>query len=287
MTSNVLDDSIYAASKELEGRGAPAPDVLFLLGTGVGLLPSSFDASWRLPLERVAGVPPIWRSSHLLAAESGGMSFWFIEDAPGENPRGGGHPAEEPWARAFPVWLAACSGATVCVLTAAGSALPDESGATAEGKLALIRDHINFSGTTPLRGLGESRLGPLFPDQTQVHDAALRGAGLAHAERLGLPVVEGVVACTTGPALETPAERTFYARAGASVAVQDLAGPLIAMSHAGLACLAIVAVLDSGEDVDVAAMVAGADRLAPALDELLNVLTPHLADRALALRELS
>lgn len=280
MTSNSLDDSIYAASKELEGRGAPPPDVLFLLGTGVGLLPTGFDVTWRRPLERVAGVPPTWRASRLLAAVSGGATFWFVEDAPGEPTLAG-----EPWERAFPVWLAACSGATLAVLTAAGSALPATDRPSLDGKLAVISDHLNLSGSTPLHGLGESRLGPLFPDQTLVHDAELRAAALAHAEQRGLPVAEAVVACTAGPALETPAERTFFARAGASVAVPELAAPLIAMAHAGLSSLTVVAVIDSGDEVDLPAMIAGADRLAPALDELLGALVPHLADRALALRE--
>jgi purine-nucleoside phosphorylase len=283
MTPDLLDDSIFAASKELEGRGAPPPDVLFLLGTGVGLLPSTYQASWRLPLENVAGVPPSWRGTNILAAEAAGASFWFIEDAPREeSPRPA---AATPWARAFPIWLAACSGATLCVHTSAGSALPTENGDGAEQKLALLRDHINLSGSTPLLGLGESRLGPLFPDQTTLHEENLRATALAHCSRLGLPALEAVAACTSGPVLETPAERTFYSRAGAHVAVQDLAAPLVAMAHAGLSCLAIVAVLDAFQEIDIPGMVAAADRLAPTLEELLGALAKDLATTALGLRE--
>jgi purine-nucleoside phosphorylase len=286
MSANLLDDSIYAASKELRGRGAPDPEVLFLMGTGMGLLPSVLNAAWRLPLESVAGVPAAWRNATLVAADSGAATFWFIEDAPGER-QGRLGPASDapPWERAFPVWLAACSGATLCVHTSAGSRLQSAPDEVAQPALGIGRDHLNLSGSTPLFGLGESRLGPLFPDQTTVHHPFLRQRALSLANERGIAARESVLACTAGPTLETPAEREYYARAGADVAVQNLAGPLIAASHAGLACLAVVALLEDSGELDVARLLEGAESVAPALDELLEAMIPDLARVSLELRE--
>jgi len=289
MSLTAIDEHVYAASKELRGRGAPDPEVLFLMATGVGLLPSTYAATWRMPLEAISGVPSIWRGAQLIAAEHRDATCWFLEDSPGEgpgHPTPPGAPVQQDWERAFPVWLAACSGATLCVHTSAGSRLAQEDENSGNETLVLVEDHLNLSGHTPLRGMGESRLGPLFPDQSFLHHAGLRKIARRAAERLGLPIAEAVAACSAGPAIETPAERAFYARAGAGVVVQDLADPLIAMSHAGLACLAVVAAIDSRDSAtDVGALVAGADRLAPALEELLAALAPDFTRIAFELRE--
>lgn len=292
MSHPTLDESVYSASKELRGRGAPDPDVMFLMATGVGLLPSSFEVTWKLPLANVAGIPHAWRGQELIAAERRDATYWFLEDAPGESgfpSSGGASLIEAPWVPAFPAWLAACSGASLCVHTSAGSLLGDHSDPGGP-QLGLVRDHINLSGRTPLYGLGDSRVGPIFPDQSRIHNEGLRKSAVALAEKLGIQVLEGTVACTAGPAMETPAEQEFYARVGADFAVQNLAAPLIAMSHAGLACLAVVALLNDkstpdGSVGEVRSILDRSEALAPAMEELLVALTPELSKLSFELRE--
>ncbi|MFT7670285.1 MAG: purine-nucleoside phosphorylase [Planctomycetota bacterium] len=289
MPPSALDDSVYSASKELRGRGAPDPDVLFLMATGVGLLPTVYRAGWQLPLESISGIPRAWRSKTLLAAENENGSFWFLEDAPSEEqfPSSGAMAAEDAaWIKAFPIWLAACSGASLCVHTSAGSALEDGAAGLRPGTLAIATDHINLSGRSPLFALGESRLGPLFPDQSQLHHRGLRRLAMSHAKRLGLAVSEGVAAASSGPAIETSAERRYFARAGADYSVQTLADPMIAMAHAGISCLAVTALIgDEYAARDIGGMIERADELAPSLDELLEALGPDLGKVALELRE--
>jgi purine-nucleoside phosphorylase len=164
------------------------------------------------------------------------------------------------------------------VHSSAGASLTNE---LEPGSLALLSDHLNLSGRTPLLGLASSGLGPLFPDVSGLHHAELRARALAICRDLGLPAREAVAACTCGPSLETPAERRFFARAGADVAVQGLEGPLLAAAHAGLATLAIVCVTDGGEGaVDLASIVAAAERMAPGLDDLLFRVAPEIARAA-------
>ncbi|MFT7484790.1 MAG: hypothetical protein ACI9F9_000634, partial [Candidatus Paceibacteria bacterium] len=57
MSLSTLDECVFTASKELHGRGAPDPEVLFLMATGLGLLPTAYQSSWQMPLEKIAGVP--------------------------------------------------------------------------------------------------------------------------------------------------------------------------------------------------------------------------------------
>lgn len=280
-----LDDAVYAASKELRGRGAPDPDVLFLLATGGRVPPGAGEIAWHLPLDSVAGVPAVWRDKELYASEAADAVFWTIVDAPGEEETGNAIDPNAPaWTPGFPVWLAACSGASLAVHAGAGFSL-DEEGDARVGTLSLTTDHINLSGRTPLLGLGHSRLGSIFPDQTNLHHEGLRRRAQELADERGIPTSEAVVGCALAPSQLTPAERRWFARAGAQLGAFGLADPLIAMAHAGLSCLSIVAVLEGAKRMDLKTQIREAERLAPALDDLLGALAPDLARTAYALRE--
>jgi len=274
-----LDETVFPLRARLRTAGVPDPRALFLMGTGAGFLPSRLGAAVEVELGELCGECEPWNGAVLRAGMLGALPVWFLEDLSGEPLAD--EPAS-PWMRAMPVWLAAAAGAELCVLTAAGSALPGV--ARRAPYLAALRDHVNFSGSTPLLGLGESKLGPLFPDLTHLHHAGLRGALLERAEALGIAADEAVAACTLGPALETPAERRMLARLGADVSVPGLATPVVAAGHAGLALLAIVAVTDAPEGgVELASVLAAASALQPALEDLLLALAPDLAATARAL----
>jgi len=276
-----LDETVFPLRERVRAAGLPDPEALFLMATGTGFLPSRARDLEELELGELAGELGPWSGAVLRAGRLGALSAWFLDDCAGEEASDEPRPA---WMAALPVWLAAASGAAVCVHTSAGSALPsDELGRVplAPRSFALIGDHVNFSGTSPLVGLGESRLGPLFPDLSHLHHAGLRAAAEARARALGLVAREAVAACTLGPALETPAERRMLARLGADVAVPGLAAPLVAAGHAGLALLAIVAVTDApAQGVELRSVLEAASQLAPSLEDLLVALAPDLAETA-------
>lgn len=273
-----LDETVFPLRERLRAAGVPAPDALFLMATGVGFLPGRLREALEIELGELSGECEPWAAQVLRVGRLGGLTAWFLEDVSGEPLA---DEPESPWMRALPVWLAAAAGAQVLVHSTAGSALPsaEEGRARVEPRsLAMLSDHLNFSGATPLLGLGESKLGPLFPDLSQLHHRGLRRTALARAEALGIRACEAVGACTLGPALETPAERRMLARLGADVSVPNLATPLLAAGHAGLATLALVAITDAGDgSPDVRSVVAAASVLQPALEDLLLALVPDLS----------
>jgi purine-nucleoside phosphorylase len=278
-----LDRSVEGTLAEMSERGLDAPRVLYLLGTGAGLLPQKLRGAGKLALAELRSVPPAWRGLELFTGELGGAQVWILEDAPGLPELGNTLPADEPaWSAGWPCWLAASAGASLCVHTSAGPALANAEGRGPEpGMIAIVRDHLNLSGRTPLVGLSESRLGPLFPDQSRLHHAELRKQALATARKLGLKCCESVVACVAGPTLETPAERRFWSIAGADVAVQELVHTLHACAHSGLSVLELVALTDRGEAVqDMAGLVANSLAIAPGLEDLLLELAPLVARAA-------
>jgi purine nucleoside phosphorylase len=242
-------------------------------------LPLRLARGTKTALARIAGVPEAWRAATLHAGELAGTPVWIVEDAPGSAETGGLPLEGEPgWVRGFPCWLAGSAGASVLVHTSAGASL--EPGIE-PGTLVFATDHLNLSGRSPLVGLAASRLGPLFPDLTAFHQAELRASALRLCTKLGIRAREAVLACAIGPALETPAERRFFARAGAQVSVQGLEGPLLAAAHAGLRALVIACVTDRGEEAsDLSAILARAEAMAPGLDELLAALGPEIGRAA-------
>lgn len=258
-----LDASVFPALSELERRGARRPTCLVLGGAGLGLLPTRLARAGRLPLSALSGAPESWHSAILHWGELNGLALWLLED---ERSNARETPPEPAWARTWPVWLAAGAGAVSLVYSAGACALDD----TPLGTFALAGDHLDFGGESPLLGLGETRLGPMFPDTSRLHDTVLRRAALSECERLGLAAREAIVACTPAPALETPAEQAWYASAGAQVSVQGLGAWLAAAAHAGLGTLAIALVVSrAGLPLDIARVLAAARELAPALDDLL------------------
>jgi purine nucleoside phosphorylase len=289
-----LDACVGRAASALVEARVPSPDVLFLMATGVHGLAERFSGAREIPLEEIPGVVEPWKGALLRTGSARGLTAWAIDDLAGEP----GFDESPAWAAGFPAWLAAAAGATLCVHTSAGCLLPAErpERGLALGGFALTRDHLNLTGRSPLAGLGESRLGPLFPDLSGLHHLGLRRAALASAEALGLDAAEAVVACTSGPALETAAERAMLARLGAEVAVQSLAAPLHACGHAGLALLSIVALVDDGRgaaepglastgsiESSIGSLIERARTAEPALEDLLAALFADLELAAAAL----
>lgn len=272
-----LDVAVRAALRSA-ARQLDAPRTLFLLGTGEGLLADRLVRPRGARFGELDGAPAGWRAARLSSGELAGHPVWLCEDRLGE-PSDAARPAP-PWQRAFPVWLAAAAGAVLLVHTSAGAAL-SEDGPLDVGAIAVLSDHLNLSGSTPLAGLGESTLGPLFPDLSRLHHAGLRRAALRRARALGLKAAEAVAACTAGPSTETPAERRFLARTGAGVSVQGLAAPLLAAAHAGLSVLALVVVAERGPGpARLREIVAAAGAAEAALEDLCAALAPDLAAAA-------
>jgi purine-nucleoside phosphorylase len=290
MEPSPLDAAVARAQTDLAQQGALQPCALFFLATGLGLLPARLERGRRIPLSAIEGVPAIWREQVLHHGSFNGLPIWMLEDAP--LPSLSAEPPSEPtWAEGFPVWLAAVAGASSLIHVTAGCALPrgpssqaeDADGELRVGSLALVRDHLNLSGCTPLLNLGDSRLGPVFPDQTLLHDVLLRETARALAGRMGFHARTAVAACTLGPSLDTPAELSWFARAGAHVAAQRLATPLLCAAHAGLGVLSIVVVTNSCEEpVDIARIAARSAALAPALDDFLWELAANVQRHARA-----
>ena len=74
------------------------------------------------------------------------------------------------------------------------------------GDFMLITDHITTAIPNPLIGENIDELGTRFPDMSEVYAPELQEKVRKAAEKLQIPLQEGVYMQFTGPSYETPAE---------------------------------------------------------------------------------
>lgn len=118
------------------------------------------------------------------------------------------------------VRTAAAAGAQIMVLTnGCGGLNPD----WAPGSPVLIRDHLNLTGASSLRGAH-------FVDMTDLYSPRMRGI----AQRIDPSLPEGVYAQLSGPHYETPAEISWLRTIGADLVGMSTALEAIAARAAGM-----------------------------------------------------
>lgn len=123
------------------------------------------------------------------------------------------------------VRTAAALGATVMVLTNGAGGIRPSWG---PGTPVVLSDHINLTGTTPLRGAR-------FVDMTDAYSPRLR----AIAHRIDPTLDEGVYAQFRGPQYETPAEVRMARAMGAQVVGMSTALETIMARALGLEVLGL------------------------------------------------
>jgi purine-nucleoside phosphorylase len=255
------------ASVDADATGA----VGIVLGSGLGGLADAIEEAVAIPYGAIAGFPRPSAPGH-----AGRLLVGWLFGRRVAVMQGRLHLYEgwSPQEVALPVYLLKALGAERLVLTNAAGALNPEF---APGEVMLIEDHLNFTGTNPLTGPNDERLGLRFPDLSRAYDPGLRDAAWAAGEGLGLRV--GIYAGVAGPSLETSAERRFLRNAGADAVGMSTVVEAIAAAHASLPVLGLAAITnaatggpdqapDTIEDVLAMAEVAG-ETIAALLARLL------------------
>ncbi len=136
----------------------------------------------------------------------------------------------------FGVRTAVAAGCKTLVLTNAAGGVSEH---LEPGDLALITDHLNLSGMNPLIGENDERVGPRFPDMTDVYDPRLRSLAQEAANAAGVELKSGVYAWFSGPSYETPAEIEMVRRLGADLVGMSTVPEAIAARHMGANVLGI------------------------------------------------
>lgn len=250
-------------------------DIVVVLGTGLGGYPSMLSGAVSIPYTDLPGFPIPKAVGHSGTAHSVRMGDNRVLLLAGRAHAYEGHSME---AVTFPVRTAVLAGARTVILTNAAGGCGD---GIDPGDLVLLTDHINMAGISPLMGDNDERLGPRFPDMTDVYTPALRAKAHAAAATVGQELREAVYLWWHGPMFETPAEIRMAQILGAGLVGMSTVPEATAARHMGADVLGLslctnraAGISDtrlSAEEV-IEAAAGAADRLRTLLDTLLPTL---------------
>ncbi|MEZ4587986.1 MAG: purine-nucleoside phosphorylase [Gemmatimonadales bacterium] len=226
-----MSDPVARAAEVVAPRlGGRRPELLVVLGSGLGLLAERLEGRVAIPYREIPGFHAPTVEGHkgeLVAGELAGRPVLV------QSGRFHLYEGHSPADLVLPVRVAGALGAGALIVTNAAGGIRE---GFSPGTIMLIADHLNLTGRNPLVGPvlpGETR----FPDMTVAYDAELRALARREAARLEIPLAEGVYAGLLGPSYETPAEIGMLKRLGADAVGMSTVLEVIAARASGLRCL--------------------------------------------------
>jgi len=226
-------ERVEEAAAAIRGRCGELPDTAVVLGSGLGdfadtLLDGVATAYGDLPHWPASRV--IGHAGRLVVGTSGGRRIAALSG------RAHFYEGQDLATVVFATRVMGRLGVKQIVLTNAAGGI---NTGFAQGGLMIIDDHINLLGTNPLVGPNDDRLGPRFPDMSEVYSSRLRAVADAAARARGVPVTHGVYVAVHGPSYETPAEIRYLRTIGADAVGMSTVPEAIAARHMGVEVLGI------------------------------------------------
>ena len=145
---------------------------------------------------------------------------------------------------AAPIRVIKKLGATRFLVTNAAGGLRKEFN---PGDVMIIQDHINMTGSNPLIGPHDDRLGLRFPDMTDPYDKNLQDIVRKLFTKYDIKVSKGIYIGITGPSLETSAERRFLAQCGGDAVGMSTVMEVIAAKQAGFQIIGLSAITNKAD----------------------------------------
>jgi len=236
------------------------PDILLILGSGLGGFADSIENATVVPYADVEHMPRSTAPGH-----EGNFVFGTLEGKRMVAMQGRPHYYEgysvDDVVR--PLRALRLLGANKMIVTnAAGGVNTDYK----IGELMLIADHIKLVAPTPLRGSNINELGTRFPDMTSAYTPKLREVVKKVAGERNIKLHEGVYMYFPGPQFETPAEIRAARVLGADAVGMSTVPEVIAAAHCGYHVMGVSVICNmaagvlpvklSGDDVNEAAEIA-------------------------------
>ncbi|MEE1314477.1 MAG: purine-nucleoside phosphorylase [Faecalimonas sp.] len=204
------------------------PKLALILGSGLGNYAENVDVVAEIPYSEIKGFPV-----STVAGHDGRFLFGYIEEIPVVLMKGRVHYYEGYTMQdvVLPIRLMKLLGAETLFLTNAAGGVKQGFEA---GDFMLITDQIASFVPSPLIGKNLDKLGPRFPDMSEIYNKDLQELIRQTAEEEGIPLQEGVYIQFTGPNFESPAEVRLAAALGADAVGMSTACEAIAANHMGM-----------------------------------------------------
>lgn len=255
---NYIDKSINYIKEKINEK----PEIGIVLGSGLGDFADTIEDKIEIPYKEIPGFPVSTVKGH-----DGKLIFGKIDSKNVCVMKGRIHYYEGYDIKdvVYPIEVLAGLGIKTIILTNAAGGVNEEF---EPADLMIISDHINLMGKNPLIGPNDEKVGPRFPDMTDLYNKELVEVAENSAKKLGINVKKGVYMYFTGPSYETAAEVRMARILGADAVGMSTVPEAIVARHRGLKILGISTItnmstgildtpLDHTEVVEVGKEVAG------------------------------
>ena len=232
---------IKLAAEYIGQRISQSPDVLLILGSGLGDVTNEISKETKISYKEIPEFPFSTAPSHAGNLVSGNLNGRQVLVMQGRL-----HLYEgwSPNQIAFPIRVAKSLGVKKMVVTNAAGAL---NTSFEPGSIMMLTDHINFTGQNPLIGPHDDELGLRFPDMSDAYDKKIQGIVSTCFKNAGIKLSEGIYAGITGPSLETSAERRFLRDSGADAVGMSTVMEVIAAKQAGFEIAGLSAITNKAD----------------------------------------
>jgi purine-nucleoside phosphorylase len=228
-----LEERIRRAADSIRQMTDAAPTIGIVLGSGLAGFAAQLEHPVTIPFEAIEGMPVSTVAGHQGAFLFGTMHGKSVMIQSGRVHYYEGYSQQEI---TIPVRIMKLLGVETVILTNAAGGI---NTGYQPGDLMLIKDHINYSGMNPLRGMNLDSFGPRFPDMGDIYTRTLRKQLKTKCQEAGIPLQEGVYLMYFGPSYETPAEIRAFRVLGADAAGMSTAPEAIVARHAGMQVIGI------------------------------------------------
>jgi purine-nucleoside phosphorylase len=253
------------------------PRIALVLGSGLGAFADEFSGATKIPYAEIPHFPRPTAIGH-----AGNLVIGNVGAIPVAGMQGRVHLYEGYSVKdvAFPIRVFARMGVQAVILTNAAGGIKREF---VQGKLVVIKDHINLQGANPLSGPNDERFGVRFPDMTAAYDRRFREMAVGEGNRMGIGMYEGVYAALPGPSYETPAEIRYLRAIGADLVGMSTVPEVLAARHSGIRVLGISCVTNAAagildQPLDHKEVLETGERVKGQFIGLLKALIPRIAE---------
>jgi purine-nucleoside phosphorylase len=231
------------AAKFILSQTPVRPKIALVLGSGLGAFADEFSGATKIPYAKIPHFPQSTAVGHAGQLVIGKVGDIAVAGMQGRVHLYEGYSIKDV---SFPIRVFARMGVKAVILTNAAGGIKREF---VQGRLVVIKDHINLQGANPLSGSNDERFGARFPDMTNGYDKRFREMTVGEGNRQGIGLYEGVYAAVPGPSYETPAEIRYLRTIGADLVGMSTVPEVIVARHSGIRVLGISCVTNAAAGI--------------------------------------
>jgi len=221
------------AAKFIASKSPIKPLVAIVLGSGLGGFADEMTDAVRISYSQIPHFVTSTAAGHAGQLVLGNIGACPVVIMQGRFHLYEGYPVQTV---VFPMRVFARMGVRAAILTNAAGGINLAFG---QGRLVVIKDHINLQGQNPLVGHEDPRFGPRFIDMSEAYSKSYRQMAQETGKRLKIELAEGVYVAVLGPSYETPAEIRGFRTMGADLVGMSTVPEVIVARQMGIKVLAI------------------------------------------------